>query len=277
MTSVALGTQTAGSVIRPAAYCGVYGFKPTKGWTSTTGVWRLTESFDTVGIFARTVGDLALTYHGVRAADGAVDQTVVDAADVTPRRVGVLEACEWGDVDDDVVTAIRSVTARLADAGWEIRQMTMPVEWAQLPDVHATLMAVEVAHNMHERLGRDVERISDSARAIVERGDTCSEQEIREARATADAAADQLAALADYTDLLLAPSALGVAPRGLEFTGDPVMCRPWTLLCAPAANLPVHTRDDGLPVGVQAVGPRLDNVTFMNALTSLEAALAEKE
>jgi Asp-tRNA(Asn)/Glu-tRNA(Gln) amidotransferase A subunit family amidase len=277
MVPIALGTQTAGSVIRPAAYCGVYGFKPTRGWTSTAGVWRLTESFDTIGIFARTVADLALTYQAIRAADGAVDPVAVDTTDDAPRRVAVLNVDEWAECEPDVALAIASVSGRLRDRGWDVRELAMPDAWRDLPEVHSTLMAVEVARNMRARLGADVDQISPTARAIVERGDSCPINVAADALSTARAASDAFAALAASTDLLLAPSALGVAPKGLEFTGDPVMCRPWTLLCAPATNLPAYFRPDGLPVGVQAVGVQLDDVKFITALASLEAALADKE
>jgi Asp-tRNA(Asn)/Glu-tRNA(Gln) amidotransferase A subunit family amidase len=277
MVPVALGTQTAGSVIRPAAYCGTYGFKPTKGWTSTAGVWRLTEAFDTIGLFARTAADLALTYQAIRDAAGPVGAEPVDTTDRAPRRVAVLTAAEWGHCEPDVAVAIAAVTGQLREAGWEVRQLSMPEVWHDLPEVHSTLMAVEVARYMRERLGEQVDQISPNARAIVEHGDNTSAEVVAQARGTAQAAADALAELSDTTDLLLTPSALGVAPTGLDFTGDPVMCRPWTLLCAPATNVPAYFRPDGLAVGVQAVGVQLNDVTFMTALASLEAALADKE
>jgi Asp-tRNA(Asn)/Glu-tRNA(Gln) amidotransferase A subunit family amidase len=137
------------------------------------------------------------------------------------------------------------------------------------------MMAFEVARNLRARLGDDVDRISESARAVVERGDNCPTAVYSEAVATTAVAAEVLAAVATTTDLLLAPSALGVAPVGLDFTGDPVMCRPWTLLCAPTTNVPAYRRGDGLPVGVQAVSPTLDDVFFLHALASLEAALTD--
>jgi Asp-tRNA(Asn)/Glu-tRNA(Gln) amidotransferase A subunit family amidase len=153
----------------------------------------------------------------------------------------------------------------------------MPSGWESLPDVHNTLMAVEVARNLRAQLDGDVDRISDSARGIVERGDSCPARVHSDALAATAAATSILAPLASTTDLLLAPSALGVAPVGLDFTGDPVMCRPWTLLGTPATNVPAYRRHDGLPVGVQAVSPRLDDVFFLHALASLEASLTDPE
>jgi amidase len=277
MVPVTFGTQTAGSVIRPAAYCGVYGFKPTKGWTSTAGIWRLTESFDTVGIFARTVADLALTYHGVRGARQPVRLASGNSSDEAPLRVSVLATDDWGTCEPEVAVAIRHVADQLARAGWSVTELAMPSGWESLPDVHNTLMAVEVARNLRAQLDGDVDRISDSARGIVERGDSCPARVHSDALAATAAATSILAPLASTTDLLLAPSALGVAPVGLDFTGDPVMCRPWTLLGTPATNVPAYRRHDGLPVGVQAVSPRLDDVFFLHALASLEASLTDPE
>jgi Asp-tRNA(Asn)/Glu-tRNA(Gln) amidotransferase A subunit family amidase len=275
MVPVAFGTQTAGSVIRPAAYCGVYGFKPTKGWTSTAGIWRLTQSFDTVGIFARDVADLALTYYGVLGSQPPADSGGDEASKAAPLRVGVLATEEWGACEPDVAVAIRSVADQLRAAGWAVTELSMPREWVNLPDAHNTMMAVEVAHNLRAQLGADVDRVSESARAVVERGDNCPGEVYSDALAVTATAGEVLASIAATTDLLLAPSALGVAPVGLDFTGDPVMCRPWTLLGAPTTNLPAYRRGDGLPVGVQVVSPTLDDALFLRSLASLEAALSD--
>jgi Asp-tRNA(Asn)/Glu-tRNA(Gln) amidotransferase A subunit family amidase len=187
--------------------------------------------------------------------------------------VAVLDAEAWGECEPAVGDALRWAADRLDQQGWAVSRMPMPAEWVRLPEAHSTIMAVEVAHNLRARLGADVEAISASARAIVERGDTCPAEEHAAALAVTAAATATLDRLAESIDLILAPSALGVAPVGLDFTGDPVMCRPWTLLCAPASNLPYYRRADGLPVGIQAVGTRPDDTFFLTALASLEAAL----
>lgn len=153
--------------------------------------------------------------------------------------------------------------------------MSMPPAWRHLPGQQEVLMAAEVAKNLHAALGDRVGQISGSAQAIVARGDRCLAAEYLaalEARAEAVAA---LVPLAGVTDLLLAPSALGAAPVGLDFTGDPVMCRPWTLLGLPAANVPAWQRPDGLPVGVQLIGTRRDDLSYLTNLARAEAALTD--
>ncbi len=276
MVPVALGTQTAGSVLRPAAYCGVYGFKPAWGWASTTGIWRLSEHLDTVGLFARSVADLRLTYHALRSASRQTQVGGERAAAAYPVRqpsVAVLTGAEWARCDDDASAALAWVAGRLSDAGWQVREMAMPTSWRQLPGQQEVVMAAEVAKNLHAVLGARVSQISESAQAIVERGDRCLAQEYLAALAAREEALQAMVPLAATTDLVLMPSALGAAPAGLASTGDPVMCRAWTLLGLPTANVPAWRRPDGLPVGVQLAGLDRDDLSYLNYLALAEAAL----
>jgi Asp-tRNA(Asn)/Glu-tRNA(Gln) amidotransferase A subunit family amidase len=151
--------------------------------------------------------------------------------------------------------------------------MAMPPAWRHLPGQQEVVMAAEVAKNLHAVLGDRVTQISDSAQAIVARGDRCLATEYLTALQARAEALAALVPLAAVTDLVLAPSALGVAPVGLDHTGDPVMCRPWTLLGLPAANLPAWRRPDGLPVGVQLIGTRPDDISYLENLALAEAAL----
>jgi len=134
-------------------------------------------------------------------------------------------------------------------------------------------MAAEVAKNLHAALGDRVSQISESAQAVVARGDHCLATEYLAALEARAEALHTLVPLAAVTDLVLAPSALGAAPVGLDYTGDPVMCRPWTLLGLPAANVPAWRRPDGLPVGVQLIGTRRDDISYLENLALAEAAL----
>jgi Asp-tRNA(Asn)/Glu-tRNA(Gln) amidotransferase A subunit family amidase len=273
MVPVALGTQTAGSVVRPAAYCGVYGFKPSWGWTSTTGIWRLSESLDTVGLFARSVADLLLTYRVLRTGTPPAAGSAGPPYPPGKPTVAVLSGAEWGNCDGDVRDALTAVADRLADHGWRVREMAMPPAWRHLPGQQEVVMAAEVAKNLHATLGERVGQISASARAIVERGTRCLASEYLAALEARDEALRALVPLSAVTDLVLAPSALGAAPAGLKHTGDPVMCRPWTLLGLPAANMPAWRRPDGLPIGVQLIGTGHDDVNYLTYLALAEAAL----
>jgi Asp-tRNA(Asn)/Glu-tRNA(Gln) amidotransferase A subunit family amidase len=256
--------------VRPAAYCGVYGFKPSLGWISTAGIWLLSEHFDTVGIFARSATDLVRVYDALgRIRAGGAGRPPAT------RRAAVLRAKEWGECETDVYDGLRHVADRLADKGWQVTEMAMPASWLRLPQYHSTVMAVDLAKNMHSALQSRVELISDGARSIIESGDACSAGDYLSALDATQEAVAALGALSGNVDILLAPSALGVAPEGLGFTGDPVMCRPWTLLGVPTSNVPAYRRADGLPVGVQAVGTAGDDIRYLDHLVSLEAALKE--
>ena len=279
MVPVALGTQTAGSVIRPAAYCGVYGYKPARGWISTKGVWLLDRALRhdraVLAVGRRSRPALRRPAHRCPARI-----PVLVAAPARVRAPGALPCCPARNGRRPTKTcAMRSLTSlgRLSDKGWEVSEMAMPATWRRLPEYHDTIMAVEVAKNLRAALGPRVEQISDAALGIVERGDRCPAQAYLGALEATEAARAVLAPLSATFDLLLTPSALGVAPVGHDFTGDPVMCRAWTLLCLPASNVPAYRRADGLPVGVQAVAPRADDARFLDDLVSLEADLTMKE
>ncbi len=280
MVPTALGTQTAGSVLRPAAYCGIYGFKPSRGWTSTGGIWLLSEQLDTVGLFARCASDLLVLYRALRGGAAVVpggDHRLPSRRTHAPPAVAVLTAEEWATSDQEVHEALRFVAGRLSDRGFQVRDMRMPAAWRHLPEHHGVVMSVEVAKNLHAALGDRVGQISQSAQEVVERGDRCGAGEYLEALEAREEARRLLAPLTVAADLVLAPSALGVAPEGLAFTGDPVMCRPWTLLGLPAANVPAYRRQDGLPVGVQLVGLAGDDLSFLADLALAETVLTQKE
>lgn len=273
IVSVALGTQTAGSVVRPAAYCGVYGMKPSRGWTPTAGVWLLAESLDTLGLFARRAEDLELVYRSLRNPAFAQRRRERPAR----RAAAVMRAAEWAESDREVHDALDDVARRLSRSGWHVSELQMPPAWRPLAEAHSTVMDVEVAMNMRASLGPRVGLISEKARTIVARGDETSAAAYLDALRIRTAALAPLGGIEESFDVILAPSALGVAPEGLEFTGDPVMCRPWTLLGLPCANVPAVSRSDGLPVGVQAVGAASDDVSFLEALVSIETAIWEEK
>jgi Asp-tRNA(Asn)/Glu-tRNA(Gln) amidotransferase A subunit family amidase len=276
MVPVALGTQTAGSVVRPAAYCGVYGYKPTRGWTSTAGIWRLAEYLDTVGLFARRAADLELLYRVLSRGTSPGAGVRADRR-TSPGSVAVLAAGEWGSTEVSVADALTAVAGRLADGGWQVHEMAMPPSWRHLPEQHHTIMVVEVAKNLRKALGTRVELVSEGVQTIVEQGEQCSALAYISAQEAVEEARTAIAGLSQVIDIILCPSALGVAPVGLEATGDPVMCRPATVLGLPAANIPYYRLPDGLPVGIQAVAPRPDDVGFLRDLVAMESAFGGDE
>jgi Asp-tRNA(Asn)/Glu-tRNA(Gln) amidotransferase A subunit family amidase len=246
MVPVAYGTQTAGSVIRPASFCGVVGFKPRHGWASTAGVKLLSARLDTLGTFGRTVADAA------RLAG-------FEPAAAEPR----IAFCRtpWVEEAPEVEDAARRVGAR---------ELELPPQFAGLPAAQEALMAHDVAHNLAPEYRDHRDGLSQVMREYIERGQAVPAEE---AEAGVALAATCRAAWPDGWDALLVPAALGEAPlRSEGNTGDPLLCRAWTLLGVPAISVPGLTGPAGMPVGVQLVG--LDEAAVLGAAVAIEAALA---
>jgi Asp-tRNA(Asn)/Glu-tRNA(Gln) amidotransferase A subunit family amidase len=249
MVPVTLGTQTAGSIIRPAAFCGVVGYKPSFGTISRGGVLPFAESLDTVGAFARGVADAALL---ASVAAGRPDLLVPGTPGPVPR-VGVDRTAAWELLSAAGQLAVTDAARRLALAGADVSDAALPAWFAELPGAQATVMAFEAARSFAPELREHGARLSPRLRALLDEGASRNPSEYLEALGLAQAGRHELAALFERHDLLLTPSAPGTAPAGLETTGDPVFNRTWTLLGTPCVHLPTAT-DRGLPIGVQLVG-----------------------
>jgi Asp-tRNA(Asn)/Glu-tRNA(Gln) amidotransferase A subunit family amidase len=264
MVPLSLGSQTGGSTIRPAAYCGVYGLKPTHGLVPRTGMLQLSRSLDHVGLFARSLDDLALLLEQLAGHD-ELDRDTRPRARVAYRDVaaepppleplfGLVKTSRWAEVDADAREAFDELTAALGDRVEEV-ELSVPAETTAA--WHQDILDAEMAHNLEREWTTGRERLSVWLRSRLERG--------RQVRAL-----DYLSALArvpelraSFTELLeqrydalLTPAAAGTAPAGLESTGDPAFCTLWTLTGMPALSLPLMRGANGLPLGVQLVGPR---------------------
>ncbi|HEY6134355.1 MAG TPA: amidase [Rubrivivax sp.] len=260
MLPLALGTQTAGSIIRPAAYCGVVGYKPSAGRVPRAGVKSLSESLDTVGGFGRCVRDVALL--------GAVligDKRLLQDLPTDAARIGLCPTPDWPAADADVQAAwTRAVhvlgpqAALLEDAAW-------PASWPDLVSLHKAVMAFEMARALsHERLHHRAS-LSDRLVTLLDEGMAIGGEVHATNCAAAAAARQQVETWFDRYDVLLAPSATGEAPQGIAATGDPLFCRGWTLLGLPCVHLPFATGRQGLPVGLQLVGRAGDDHRLLAA------------
>jgi Asp-tRNA(Asn)/Glu-tRNA(Gln) amidotransferase A subunit family amidase len=250
MVPLALGTQTAGSVIRPAAFCGVVGYKPSFGLIARAGVKPVADSLDTVGMFARTVEDAALL-----AAVLTGDPALRDGCREAAPRIGLCRTPEWAQAQPEARAALDAAAHALSRAGARLRAFDLPSEFAGLARAQAEIQAHETAHSLAGERLRHPQQLSTSLQAILAQGDRVTAAAWRAHQADAAAARMRLAEACRDVDLLIAPSAPGEAPRGLDSTGDPVFCRMWSLLHAPCIHLPFARGPLGLPVGVQAVAP----------------------
>lgn len=251
MVALAFGSQTAGSVIRPAAFCGVVGYKPSFGLISRVGVKPLSDTLDTVGVVARNVPDAALL---AAAVTGRVDLLVEKPLTAAPR-VGMCRTYEWKQARPETVAAFETAAQKLAAVGAKVIDIKLPPTYANLVQAQTDIQLVEQAQSLaHERL-KHWSQISEQLRGIIEAGLRIAPERYDAAQTLAKNCRRTVTELFADCDVLLAPSAPGAAPAGLETTGDPVFDRIWTLLRTPAINIPCAKAPNGLPVGLQVIGP----------------------
>ncbi len=248
MVPLALGTQTGGSMIRPAAFCGVIGMKPSFGSINRSGVKPVSDSLDTVGIFANTVEDAALALNllsGRRLPD-------FSAKSAAPR-IGFVRTSRWKDADSATHAALESAAVRLAGAGADVKEAALPPAAEALFEAQGMIMDFETARALGWEQLNHRESISATLRQRLDNGWAVSREQYDGARQTARDARRQFTDLMRGFDLLLTPSARGEAPKGLASTGDSLFNRVWTLLGVPCVTLPWGNGPQGLPIGAQFV------------------------
>lgn len=256
MVPLAVGTQTNGSTIRPAAFCGVYGYKPTAGLIPRAGVLRQSQSLDQIGVFARSVDDAALL--AAQLTERPIDFATQESA-APPRLAFVRTPC-WADTTDDT----RAACARLIEGlGGHVTEVAMPVVAERAWDWHRTVMETEIAGNFAAEWRDGKNRLSASLRGQIERGRTTSLADYQYALAQIPLVNALFDDLYSQYDAILTPSVAGTAPQGLGSTGDPAFCTLWTFCGMPAINVPLLQGANGLPLGVQLVGPRMGDARLL--------------
>jgi Asp-tRNA(Asn)/Glu-tRNA(Gln) amidotransferase A subunit family amidase len=246
---LAYGTQTAGSVIRPAAYCGVVGYKPTFGMINRFGMKLMSESLDTVGVMARSVADCALF-------TGAVAGRDLGDPDARPDRaphIGICRSPAWDKALPETDALLPRVASALARAGASVVERELTPGVAAIAEAHPAVMNNESARALGWELANAREQISEGLRERLEFGLSRSEAEMVAAHGVFDRAQREFPLCMEGLDALVTPSAPGQAPAGLEWTGDPVFNLIWTSLHVPCVTVPAGTGPDGLPLGIQIV------------------------
>ncbi len=266
MVPVSIGSQTGGSVIRPASYCGVIGFKPTRGLISRAGMQPLSTTLDQVGVFGRNIEDVALVTEVMIGADDSDPIT----KGILPRHL--LSTCQqeppfapkfvfmrtpfWDQMDKGAQEAFEALIEALGDH----------VVTIDLPDVARvavkrlqTIVDAEFAAAMHEHLAHSSEEVSDRVMTIVKRGRETKAVDYLKAKDAIESTASGFDEFFERFDAILTPAALGPALKGLDSTGDPIMNALWSYTGMPAISLPLLQSDEGLPIGVQLVGARHDD------------------
>ncbi len=246
---LAYGTQTAGSVIRPAAYCGVVGYKPSYGTINRFGMKLMSESLDTVGVMARSVADCAL-FAGAVAGRDLGDP---DVRPERPPRIGICRSPAWDAALSETQALLPRVATALERAKAIVVDRELSSSVAAIADAHPIVMNHESGRALGWELSSAPQQISEGLRERLEFGLSQSEAVVAEAYATSDRAQREFPVCMEGLDALVTPSAPGQAPAGLQWTGDPVFNLIWTSLHVPCVTVPAGAGPDGLPLGIQIV------------------------
>jgi aspartyl-tRNA(Asn)/glutamyl-tRNA(Gln) amidotransferase subunit A len=266
MCYAAIGSQTVGSTIRPSAYCGIVGMKPSYGRISRYGMFPLAPSLDHVGIFARSVADAAAMLTAMAGADMRDDASLLSAADdyvhvaaQPPRapRIAVMPKAFDDRATADMRDMIAAAVARLASAGAQMETVNAPPSFAEIADNILLELAAEAANVHRERFAEKKDLYRPKIRELVERGLTTPAWAYMRALEVQKRFRRELDQLLKGFDAILTPATPDVAPAGIDSTGDPSFNAPWTLSGHPVIALPCALATSGLPVSVQLTGPAL--------------------
>ena len=255
MVPLAFGTQTGGSTIRPAAFCGIVGCKPSFNLINRAGLHFVSESLDTIGLMARSVEDVSLLLN-VLAGISLLDPREKPEQ---PPRIGLCRTPRWNAADDSTKQLIDDTARTLEREGAKVADFSFPAELAGLYDDHSVIMEYEAARALAWEYNTHKTMMSPSLIAHIEPGLKHTRARYDEAQRNGIRYRACLAqAFADY-DFLLTPSAPGEAPKGIASTGNAMFNRPWTFLGVPCVTIPAGKGPLGLPLGVQIIGPYLDD------------------
>lgn len=284
MVPAAIGSQTNGSVIRPASFCGIYGFKPTRGLVSRDGMLPLSRALDTPGVFGRSVEDLALVAQCMTGYDDRdPDMTprarprlldTAQSAPPVPPDLAFVATSAWDRADDPTRAAFEELREVLGD---RIAPAELPEVFDEARDWHRRVITADVAKALATWYERDAGQMSVSLREMIESGRKVSAVDYNRARdwqAILDRGLDEVF---NRFDAIVTPAVPGEAPKGLETTGDPAFCTLWTFCGAPTVSLPLLVGPNGLPVGVQLVGRRGEDGRLLRTARWLVDHLATGE
>jgi amidase len=280
---LALGTQTLGSVIRPAAFNGVVGLKPSFGAIPRTGVHPLSPSLDHVGLFARRVDDVAFALSLLAGASGSdphgrpLPGFQIDVEHglepLEKPRLGIVRFEKWSRVEAEQQRAFDAAIVKLRDAGAVLDELELSeldrVNWNAIN----TILACEGAAIFADLVARYPDRTSDHLKSLVEAGKKHSAIDYLSAKAMQEARKNAFAGEMSGYDALLTLPAFGEAPRGLHYTGDAEYCAPWTFLGVPAATLPIGFGKNKLPLGLQIVGGYRGDLRMLRTAKWIESML----
>lgn len=268
MVPVAFATQTTGSIVRPAAFCGVVGYKPTHGTLPCTGVKAISESFDTLGVMTTTVEDAALVVGTLSGRPLALPPQV------PAPQLGLCRTHEWAAAAPETRVLFDALPALLEAAGARVSSVELPPSFAGLVEAQHTVWTFEIARCLADEVRRFRELIREPLRSMLAEGSAMPRHTYEHALSRVRRCREELASAFAGVDALVTPAAPGEAPD-LATTGDPVFNRAWSALGAPTLNVPAGSGPAGLPLGVQVVGLPGQDARTLAAAAWVERALGE--
>ena len=261
MVPLALGTQTAGSTIRPASYCGVYGFKPSFGLVPRTGVLKTSDTLDHISLFARSLADIVLLFETVRVrgtnhpyAHQCVDQYV--QSENKTWRVALVRGPVWDKVHSYAQEALLDFENSLSQSGIQVEECSLPDGFEEVYELHDILYSKSLSYYFREEYDQHKDLMSKSFLEMVERGREISPENYSKALSLQTDLAEKLDAQFEQYDIILGLSAAGESPQGLNPTEPPDCCLVWTLCHVPSMNIPLFTSPRRLPYGLQIVAKK---------------------
>jgi Asp-tRNA(Asn)/Glu-tRNA(Gln) amidotransferase A subunit family amidase len=267
---LAYGTQTAGSVIRPAAFCGAVGYKPSFGMISRIGMKIMADNLDTVGVIARTVADCALFAGAVSGRDLGDPESRPG----TGPRIGICRSPVWDAAAPETQALLSRVTESLSRAGATVTHRELPEAFNALVEAHPIIMNSESARALGWELANHPDQLSEGLRERMAFGLAQTESAVQNAYAVFESTQRAFPNAMDGLDILVTPSAPGEAPKGLEWTGDPAFNSIWTSLHVPCVTVPAGAGPNNLPLGIQIVGRQGDDRAVLAWARWVEAAIA---
>ncbi len=281
MAPLAIGSQTNGSVIRPAAYCGVYGYKPSRGLISRAGVLAQSWHLDHVGVFGRCLEDIAVLAEVLMAFDprdsamrpqappGLLER--LSRVPAAAPRLAFVRSPFWGEATQAAQAAFLQLAERL---GGQAEEVELPMDFAAAADIHRTILEADLAGSFAEEYTQAADRLSPMLRSMIERGQRTFAVEYNRAVMKIPRLCQELEPIFAGHDAILTPATMGEAPLGLESTGSPIFCTIWTLCGAPSLTLPLLRGGAGLPIGVQLVGRPGEDARLLQTARRLEKLAA---
>ncbi len=253
MLPFAIGTQTGGSVIRPASYCGVVGFKPSFGALPTVGTKTFSWSLDTLGLFAPTIADMEMFWHALISNGGQLKNATLKKQD-RPLRIGLAKTHIWDQALSESKEALELACHSWQSAGHTIVDFEWPKLFSRAFDAHKSIHDYEASRTLAWEMDEHGDKLSDTLMDTLKEGLEVSVDDYHRARHIAKRARFAFGESCRGLDVIVTPSAPGAAPSGLHTTGTSIFNRLWTLLGDPCIHLPAYQTENGLPVGVQLVG-----------------------